>query len=209
MDIKEEGKNSIPCCEVCAQGKFVQTRNRGPDRSAKAPLDMVHIDLAGTIDLMSHSGHRYALSLRDDYSSAVLVYFLRNKSDTVQGTERFIADVAPYGKIKCMRYDNGTEYTGRDFQALMNRSIIRHETLAPYSPHQNGIAEQRTLFEMALCMLIESELPKTLRTYAVQTAAVVRNRCFNNHTKQTPFYMLTGRQPNAYKRPKGKLESRC
>lgn len=60
-----------------------------------------------------------------------------------------------------------------------------------------------------------------LWTYAVQTAAVVRNRCFNNRTKQTPYYMLTGRQPNiarmqkfghmcyAYKRQKGKLDSRC
>lgn len=114
------------------------------------------------------------------------------------------------------------EITGRGFQALMNRSGIRNETSAPYSPHQNGTAERswRTLFEMARCMLIESELPKTLWTYAVQTAAAARNRCFNNCTKQTLFYMLTGRQPNiarmqrfgqvcyAYKRPKGKLDSR-
>ena len=101
--------------------------------------------------------------MTDDYSSAVFVCFLRNKSDTVRGTERFIADVAPYGKIKCMRSDNGTEYTGREFQAIMNRSGIRHETSAPYSPHQNGTAEQNwgTLFETAQCMLIESELPKS------------------------------------------------
>ncbi len=223
MDIKEEGKKTLPCCEVCTQGKFVQTRNRGPDIRAKAPLDMVHTDLAGPIDPVSHDRHRYALSFTDDYSSAVFVYFLRNKSDTVQATEKFIADVAPYGKIKCMRSDNGTEYTSTEFQALMSRNGIRHETSAPYSPHQNGTAERnwRTLFEMARCMLIESGLPKSLWTYAVQTAAVVRNRCFNNRTKQTPYYMLTGRQPNiarmqkfrqvcyAYKHPKGKLDSRC
>ena len=29
MDIKEEGKNPIPCCELCTQAKFVQTWNRG------------------------------------------------------------------------------------------------------------------------------------------------------------------------------------
>ncbi len=223
MDIKEEGKKTLPYCEVCTQGKFVQTRNRGPDIRAKAPLDMVHTDLAGPIDPVSHDRHRYALSFTDDYSSAVFVDFLRNKSDTVQATEKFIADVAPYGKIKCMRSDNGTEYTSREFQALVSRNGIRHETSAPYSPHQNGTAERnwRTLFEMARCMLIVSGLPKSLWTYAVQTAAVVRNRCFNNRTKQTPYYMLTGRQPNiarmqkfgqvcyAYKHPKGKLDSRC
>lgn len=75
MDIKEEGKNPIPFGEVCPQGKFVQTRNRGPDIRANAPLDMVHTDLAGPIDPMSHSEHRYALSFTDDYFSAVCLFF--------------------------------------------------------------------------------------------------------------------------------------
>lgn len=172
------------------------------------------MDLAGPIDPVSKDGHKYALSFTDDYSSAVFVYFLKNKSDTVQATEKLIADVAPYGKIKCMRSDNGTEYTCREalmHQALMCRKGIRHETSAPYSPHQNGTAEcnWRTLFNMARCMLIESKLPKMLWTYAVQTAAVVRNRCFNNRTKQTPYYMLTGRQPNIAKMQKFGYAALC
>ena len=36
-------------CQVCIQGKMTQSRNRTPDRRAKAPLDMVHCDLAGPI----------------------------------------------------------------------------------------------------------------------------------------------------------------
>ena len=70
-------------------------------------------------------------------------------------------------------------------------------------------------------MLIESELPKVLWTHAVQTAAVGRNRCFGNRTKQTPYQMLTGRRPHmsrmqkfgsvcyTYKQDKIKLDSRC
>lgn len=222
MEIKSRKDETIPRCEVCMQGKFIQTRNRGPDARAKAALEMVHTDLAGPIDPISRDGHRYALSFTDDYSSAVFVYFLKNKSDTVTATEKFLADMAPYGKVKCIRSDNGTEFTGREYQALLSRSGIRHERSAPYSPHQNGTAERnwRTLFDMARCMLIESGLPKILWTYAVQTAAVVRNRCFNNRTKQTAYFMLTGRQPNisrmqkfglacyAYKHDKGKLDSR-
>lgn len=53
------------------------------------------------------------------------------------------------------------------------------------------MAQQRqTLFDMAGSMLIESELPKGLSTDAVQTAAIVRNR----FTKQTPYFMLMGKQ---------------
>lgn len=53
------------------------------------------------------------------------------------------------------------------------------------------------------------------------TAAAIRNRCFNDRTKQTPFFMLTGKKPNlsrmrifgstcfAYRHDKKKLDSRC
>lgn len=54
---------------------------------------------------------------------------------------------------------------------------------------------------MARCMLIESELSKDLWTNAVQMAAVIRNRCFNKCTEQTPYLMLTGRRPNLSKMP--------
>ncbi|KAJ8358742.1 hypothetical protein SKAU_G00152670 [Synaphobranchus kaupii] len=133
------------------------------------------------------------------------------------------ADTAPYGKVKCMRSDNGTEFTSRDFQTLLRKNGIRHETSAPYSPHQNGTAERgwRTLFEMGQCMLIESQLPKHLWNYAVQTAAIVRNRCFNKRTGKTPYQLLTDKEPNlskmqkfgslcyTYRQDKGKLDSRC
>lgn len=121
------------------------------------------------------------------------MYFLKNKNDIVLATEKFLADTAPYSKVKSFRSDNDTEYTGKSHQAL----LIKHETSAPYSPHQNGTAERnwRTLSDMAWCMLIENSLPKQLWTYAVQTATVMRNRCFNKRTKWTPTQALTGRGP--------------
>ena len=214
--------NKPPHCDVCTQGKFVQTRNRDPDVRATKPLELVHTDLAGPIHPESKEGFKYTLSFTDDFSSAVFVYFLKQKSDTVQATERFIADTAPYAKIKRVRSDGGTEYTGNSFKTLMVKNGIRHETSAPYSPHQNGTAERnwRTLFDMARCMLIESGLPKSLWPYAVQTASVIRNRCFNKRTKMTPVEALTGRRPNlskmqkfgsecfAYKQDKRKLDPR-
>jgi len=197
--MKIRGKTDRPDqeCEVCIQGKFAQTRNRNPDRRAKAPLQMVHTDLAGPVATESIDGYKYVQSFIDDYSSAVFVYFLKMKSDTVQATEKFLADTAPYGKVKCIRSHNGTEFTCRDFQTLLRKNGIRHETSAPYSPHQNGTAERswRTLFEMGRCMLIESQLPKQLWNYAVQTAAIVHNRCFNRRTGQTPYQMLTDKKP--------------
>lgn len=58
-------------------------------------------------------------------------------------------------------------------------------------------------------------------TNAVQTAAIICNRCFNRCTGQTPYGLLTDKKPNVskmqkfgsvcytYKQNKGKLDSRC
>lgn len=168
MSIKGKVPKSMQC-DVCVQGKFTQSRNRKPDVRAKSPLELIHTDLAGPIDPKFREGYRYALSFTDDHSSAVFVYFLKHKSDTVDATERFLADIAPYGNVTCIRSDNGAEFTGQGYQVLLCRNRIRHETSAPYSPHQNGTAERnwRTLFDMARCMLLESQLPKELWPYAV------------------------------------------
>ena len=120
------------------------------------------------------------------------MHFLKTKKDTISATKKFIADTAPHGRIKSLRYDNQSVFKSNDFQRLLYDNSIRHKSSAHYSPHQNGTAERnwRTLFEMARCMVIENNLPKSLWTYAVMTAAVIRNRCFNNRLKQTPYYMI-------------------
>ena len=132
MEMKGTAVTPTQLCEVCTQGKFTQTRNREPDRKAEKPLELVHTDLTGPMSTLSIEGHGYAQSFTDDYSGTVMVYFLKSKSDTVQATERFLADIAPYGEVKCIRSDNGTEFTSRDFQALLTKNRIRHETSAPY-----------------------------------------------------------------------------
>lgn len=223
MHIKGPKRRPDKECAVCIEGKFTQTRNRDPTNRAKTPLELVNTDLTGPINNESIDGFKYMQSFTDVCTGAVLVYFLKAKSDAVQATEKYLADVAPYGTVKCIRSDNGTEFTNREFQTLLRKNKIRHETSCPYSPHQNGTAERegRTLFEMARCKLIDSGLPKSLWHYAIQEAAYTRNRCFNKHTGTTPYTALTGKKCNladmhkfgsecyAYQQDRGKLDSRC
>ena len=130
-----------------------------------------------------------------------MIYFLRQKSDTLEATEKFLADAAPYGKVKRLRSDNGGEFISQGFKTLLRKHAIRHETSAPYSPHQNGTVERawRSIFSMARCLLLEANLPKFLWTYAVMTAVYIRNRCFNSRSEKTPYEALTGKQPNLSK----------
>ena len=95
-------------CGTCTEGKFENCRNRAPDSRATKPLEKVHTDLADPISPVSKNGFKYCIAFTDDFSGAIFVYFLRNKTDTLVATEKFLADCAPYGQVKCLRSDNGT-----------------------------------------------------------------------------------------------------
>jgi len=209
-------------CTTCVLGKMTQYRNRKPDKKAKQPLDLVHCDLVGPIDPAAKGGYRYSISFIDDYSGALRIYLIRNKSDTVHAMKRYLAETAPYGNIKRLRCHHGTEFTNQEFRTLLIESKIKHEFSAPYSPHQNGTVERshKSVFDMARYLLIESKLPKDMWAYAVKAACYIRNRCYNPRIQKTPVEMLTGRRPNiskmnifevrcfAYEQEKQKLDPR-
>ena len=158
---------------------MTEVRSRLPDEKAKLPLELVHCDLAGPVDPVSIDGYRYALSFTDDYSGLIMTCFLKQKSDTVEAIKKFLADVLPFEKVKCLRSDltvkrlrsdNGSEFISKEFEAHLVSHGICHEKSAPHSPHQNGTAEKswRSLFEIG--RLIEAKLPTYLWTYAVLAA---------------------------------------
>lgn len=188
-------------CGTCVEGKMTQERSREPRVRSTVPLELVHTDLAGPINPVSKDGFKYAIAFTDDYSGTVFVYFLKAKSDTVKATEQFLADCAPCGQVKSLRSDNGTEFTSSDFKQLLRKEKIKHETSAPYSPHQNGTAERhwRTLFEMGRCLLKQAKLGQEFWPYAVMAAAYIRNRCYNKRIQQTPYLAMTGRKPDLSK----------
>ena len=188
-------------CSSCILGKQTVNRSRVPDLRAEKPIDFVHSDLAGPIEPVAKDGYKYSITFTDDYSNTIFVYFLKEKSDAVHALNQFIADSAPYGKMTRIRTDNGGEYVSNEFKQVLIEKAIKHEPSAPYCPHQNGTAERanRTIYEMARCMLIDSNVPRYLWSYAVMAAVYTRNRCLNKRTGQTPYYMLTGQRPNLKK----------
>lgn len=67
-------------CEACALGK--QTRHSFPQGSARratSPLELVHGDLVGPMQVPSMGGNRYMFLLTDDYSRYSWVYFIANE----------------------------------------------------------------------------------------------------------------------------------
>ena len=116
-------------CHICTQGKMTQNRSRVPDRKATAPLELVHSGLAGTINPVAKDGFKYSLSFVDVYSGVIFVYFLKQKSDTLEATEQFLVDTASIGKVECIRSDNDGELKSlslgvrKDYLLIMIREV--------------------------------------------------------------------------------------
>ena len=203
VDGMKLSNKSDETCETCIKGKMVQPVSTKADKRATTPFEFVHTDLCGPISPPSKEGYRFVINFVDDYSGLTKIYFLKRKSETVQATKRFIADISPLCaeknySIKRLRSDQGTEYTSAEFQQLLTDNCIRHEFSAPYSPHQNGTAERswRTLFDMTRCLIIESNLQKGWWPHAIATAAYIRNRCYITRLQITPYEAVTGVKPN-------------
>ncbi|KRY16471.1 Retrovirus-related Pol polyprotein from transposon TNT 1-94 [Trichinella patagoniensis] len=90
-----------------------------------------------------------------------------------------------------------TEYCSEKFQKFLRVNGIRHETSVQYTPQQNGVAERknRTLFDMARCMLLESKLSLNFWAEAISTACYIRNRCPSRSLNgEIPLTLWNGRK---------------
>lgn len=184
-------------CEACMLGK--QQRKSFPKESqnrSKAPLELVHADLCGKMTTMALGGSSYFMLLVDDHSRKMWVYFLRDKADALEKFKVWHKLVMNENttKLKKLRTDRGGEFCSTEFNNYCNKSGIQRQLTAPYTPQQNGVVERRnrTVVEMARCMLKGAGLPDAFWAEAVNTAVYVLNRCstraLNNKTPDEAYY---------------------
>ena len=185
-------------CEICIQGKMFETISKTPDRRAKFPFEFIHTDIHGPKNITNPDKYNYVVNFVCDYSGFIAVYNMVKKSDVVIAFQQFLADHAPYGCVKRLCSDNGTEYTSHDFKSIILKHQIKHEFSSPYTSWQNGTAERcwRTLGDMSRCLLFQNNLPESLWPYAYKSAAYIRNRVFNPRIKITPYEAAMGKRPN-------------
>lgn len=126
-------------------------------------------------------GSRYFATFIDDSTRWCEVRFLKRKSDVLDAFQevKHLMENQTGKRIKCIQSDNGKEYCNIDFDQYLKKCGIKRRLTVPHTPEQNGVAERRnrTLTEMARCLLIQSGLPPSFWAEAVATANYLRNRC--------------------------------
>ncbi|GKV49114.1 hypothetical protein SLEP1_g55881 [Rubroshorea leprosula] len=104
---------------------------------------------------------------------------LENKSQVFKYFQHYHAMVERETglKLKCLRTDNGGEYTSKEFRDYCSKHGMRHEKTVPGTPQHNGVAERmnRTIVEKVRCMLRMATLPKPFWGEAVNTVVYLIN----------------------------------
>lgn len=188
-------------CECCLRGKLVRKPfPQVQERKSKRPLDIIHTDLCGPMEHPTPSGNRYFITLIDDYSRFCVVFLLKSKDEAAEKIMEYVRWVENiFNRKPCvLRSDGGGEYIGERLKQFCRSEGIQQQFSTPYSPQSNGVAERknRSLQEMASCMLLDANLPKRYWGEAILTATFIQNRLPSRAVDKTPFELWTGSQPN-------------
>jgi transposase InsO family protein len=160
-------------------------------------LELIHSDLCDFHATPSIGNKKYVITFIDDASRYCYVYLVHTKDEALDKFKIYKQEVELHknDSIKVLRTDRGGEYY--DPVYFQSTGII-HQTTAPYSPQQNGIAERknRTLKEMVNSMLSYSGLSEGFWGEAMLTACYILNRTPNKKSKNTPYELWHKKVPN-------------
>lgn len=142
----------------------------------------------------------YVLLIVDDYSGMYFTYFLKNKSETLSIFQIFSQKCENIlGKnIKCIRTDNGIEFSNNKFREFTGIKGIEHQKTVPYNPESNGKVERgnKVMLERARTLLYESGLPSSFWAEAVAYVAHTANLTPRKNKSKTPYEIWNGKVPN-------------
>ena len=196
MEFTQEGLR-----EACQKRKSKKAPHKSTDTSViNEPLQLIHMDLFGPMNVMSMSKKIYALVIVDDYSKYTWVLFLHSKDETLQMVIDHLKLIELDSKVpvRAIRSDNGTEFTNQLLNDFCSDKGINRQYSAPRTPQQNGVVERknRTLIESARTMLSESRLPMYFWAEAVNIACYTQNRTLiNKDLMKIPYEIMNNKKP--------------
>ena len=197
--IKDCGKRET--CECCVKGKMARTPfPKEAKNKAQSILDLVHTDVCGPMQTVTPAQKRYILTIIDDYSRYCTIYFMQYKSEAPKLIKQFVEMTKTQlgKKPKVIRSDRGREYVNDELQQYLKAEGIRMQYTTAYSPQQNGVAERknRSLIEMARCMLLDADLDKKYWAEAANTANYLQNILPTKAANKTPYELWTSKKPD-------------
>lgn len=191
-------KNNKPC-ESFHFGKHKKLPFSNSNTQSWPPFKILHTDVWGPFSTISFLGHKYFLTLVDDYSRHTWTIFLKTKDQVKTSLMQFITYLDNQFKtfVKCLRTDNGTEFlTLSDF--LLSKGIT-HQKSCVETPQQNGVVERKHqhILNVARTLYFHSNLPLNMWNFCIQHAIHLINRLPSPLLKmKSPHELLFSQPPS-------------
>ena len=162
-------------CDAYQKGKHRKASFKSKTKSSiDEPLQLLHMDLFGPVNIMSIGRKKYCLVIVDDFTRFSWTFFLHSKDETSQIIINNIkaVDNETKWRVKKIRSDNGIDFKNFSMKNFFDEKGITHTFSAPRTPQQNGVVERknRTLIEAARTMLEEFKLSTYFWAEAINTA---------------------------------------
>lgn len=152
------GDSSFPC-EGCILGKAQRTPiPKFTTSRANKPLQLVHSDVLGPIEVPSLGRVRYFVSFIDDFSKWTTVYTMSHKSKALDCFKDYKASAEKHKKtnlqtlhihelhgsvlvqaddsllLEALSSENGGEYLSTEFKYFLSKQGIQHRLTVAYTP---------------------------------------------------------------------------
>jgi transposase InsO family protein len=141
--------------------------------------DEIHSDLWGPSLITSLRGCYYYVTFTDDHTHYTCINILKTKDQTLAAYKVFAAwaHMQYRTKIKALRSDHSSEYTGHTFTEFLQEEGTKCRLMTHNTLQHNGIAELLNcqLLEQVQARLLHSGLPKTLWGEALHFAVWLKN----------------------------------
>lgn len=124
-------------CGECMKGKQMKcSHKKVREINTTRPLDILHMDLMGSMCTESRGGKRYVLIVVDDFSKYSFVCFLREKSETIKHLKSLYIRIQVeigYPIVRIMS-DREREFDNVDVDIFYESKGIKHEYSALRTP---------------------------------------------------------------------------
>ena len=198
LDPTVECLNIHTSCDVCHYAKMKKLSFPSSTNTSYSAYDLIHVDIWGPFGMPSILGHKYFLTIVDDFSRYTWVFCMKTKAEKRPALITFIKLIQTqfHKTVKTIRSDNGPEFNITDF---FNKNGIHHQTSCVETPQQNVVVERKhqSILNIARSLLFQSHLPICFWNYAITHDVFILNRLPTTTLKNlTPFEALNNQVPN-------------
>jgi hypothetical protein len=163
--------------EHCLYGKKNHVRFPSGAMREEGILQLVHIDVFGSMLTPSLGKCLYRVSFIDDLLSNTWIYFVGKKYGVFEKFKEFkdFVENQTNERIKVLRIDNDGQFYGNELEELCKKCSIVRNKMNPYTPQHNGVAERMNNMSMekTRCMLSGVGLGQELGEEAMGTTLLV------------------------------------